>query len=107
MLETTGSRGSGRSYRTPVNGFRTPHGQVIALTYGTDSDWPKNVLAAGGGTVLTRGTAVPLTRPQLTHTPRHPSTPAPVRVALRLIGVSATTSSSARAGKPSRPAPNY
>ena len=82
----TGRR-SGRSYRTPVNAFRAPDGYVIALTYGPDSDWPKNVLAAGGCTLLTRGTAVPLAGPRLIHTQRHPSIPAPVQAVLRLIGV--------------------
>ena len=82
----TGRR-SGRSYRTPVNVFRTPRGYVIALTYGPDSDWAKNVLAAGGCTLLTRGRAVPLTGPRRVHTQRHPSIPAPVAVALRLLGV--------------------
>jgi deazaflavin-dependent oxidoreductase (nitroreductase family) len=83
----TGRR-SGRSYRTPVNAFRTPGGYVIALTYGPDSDWPKNVLAAGGCTLLTRGRTVPLTNPRRIHTERHSSIPAPVRVVLRLLGVS-------------------
>src|SRR5215207_6831672 len=82
----TGRR-SGRPYRTPVNAFRAPDGYVIALTYGPDSDWPKNVLAAGGCILLTRGTAVPLTGPRLVHTQRHPSIPAPVGAILRLIGV--------------------
>jgi deazaflavin-dependent oxidoreductase (nitroreductase family) len=82
----TGRR-SGRSYRTPVNAFRGPDGYVIALTYGPDSDWPKNVLAADGCILLTRGTAVPLTGPRLVHTQRHPSIPVPVQVVLRLIDV--------------------
>jgi deazaflavin-dependent oxidoreductase (nitroreductase family) len=80
-------RASGRSYRTPVNAFRTPRGYVVALTYGPDSDWPKNVLAAGGCTLLTRGAALRLVGPRLVHTRRHPSIPAPVRAVLRLIGV--------------------
>ena len=83
----TGRR-SGRSYRTPVNAFRTQDGYVIALTYGADSDWPKNVLAAGGCTLLTRGAAVPLTDPQLVRTADHRSIPAPVRLVLRLLQVS-------------------
>lgn len=41
-------RRSGSLYRTPVNVFRTPAGFLIALTYGQDSGWVKNVLAAGG-----------------------------------------------------------
>jgi len=82
----TGRR-SGRAYRTPVNAFRAPHGYVIALTYGADSDWSKNVLAAGGCTLLTRGAAVPLTNARLVHTDRHPAIPAPVRALLRRLGV--------------------
>src|SRR5438270_10605225 len=41
-------RKSGRTYRTPVNVFRTRDGFRIALTYGAESDWVRNVLAAGG-----------------------------------------------------------
>jgi deazaflavin-dependent oxidoreductase (nitroreductase family) len=82
----TGRR-SGRAYRTPVNAFRTPTGYVIALTYGTDSDWLRNVVAAGGCELLTRGRAVPLTDPRLVHVERHAPVPRFVRVVLRLIHV--------------------
>lgn len=82
----TGRR-SGRSYRTPVNAFRTPAGYVIALTYGPDSDWTRNVLAAGGCDLLTRGRTVGLTGPRVVHAERHGTLPAPVRAVLRLIGV--------------------
>src|ERR1700686_3590454 len=40
-------RKSGRVYRTPVNIFRAPDGFLIALTYGRESEWVKNVMAAG------------------------------------------------------------
>ena len=80
-------RRSGRSYRTPVTVFRTPRGYVIGLVYGADSDWPKNVLAAGGCTLLTRGAAVPLTAPRRVHAGHHPSIPAPARAVLRMLGV--------------------
>ena len=40
-------RRSGRAYRTPVLAFRTGRGVVVALTYGPDVDWLRNVLAAG------------------------------------------------------------
>ena len=39
-------RKSGRVYRTPVNVFRTSEGFLIALTYGRESEWVKNVMAA-------------------------------------------------------------
>jgi hypothetical protein len=41
-------RKSGKVYRTPVNVFRVPDGFIIALTYSSQSEWVKNVLAAGG-----------------------------------------------------------
>jgi hypothetical protein len=41
-------RKSGRVYRTPINVFRVSNGFVIALTYSSQCEWVKNVLAAGG-----------------------------------------------------------
>jgi deazaflavin-dependent oxidoreductase (nitroreductase family) len=41
-------RKSGREYRTPVKVFRRGAEYVITLPYGADSDWVKNVVAAGG-----------------------------------------------------------
>jgi deazaflavin-dependent oxidoreductase (nitroreductase family) len=58
-------RRSGRSYETPVQVFPTGDGYVIALTYGPDADWTKNVLAAGGCELRTRGATVRLTEPRL------------------------------------------
>lgn len=61
-------RKSGKQYRTPVNVFPRPGGRyVIALTYGPDTDWVKNVVAAGGCTLVTRGSQVRLTTPRLFH----------------------------------------
>src|SRR4051812_50111715 len=42
-------RRSGRVRQTPVNLFRDGDRYVIALTYGADSQWVRNVLAAGAG----------------------------------------------------------
>ena len=47
-------RRTGRAYVTPVVAFRSGEGLAIALTYGTGTDWARNVLAAGGAT-LRRG----------------------------------------------------
>jgi deazaflavin-dependent oxidoreductase (nitroreductase family) len=58
-------RRTGRAYRTPVNVFPAATGYVIALTYGPDTDWVKNVLAAGGCELLTGGHAVRLSAPRL------------------------------------------
>ena len=48
-------RTSGRQYRTPVNVFRRGDRYIIALTYGPNADWVRNVLADGGCTLETRG----------------------------------------------------
>ncbi|HEY4464819.1 MAG TPA: nitroreductase family deazaflavin-dependent oxidoreductase, partial [Streptosporangiaceae bacterium] len=46
-LVVHGGRRSGRRYETPVNVFPGEDGYVLALTYGPDTDWVKNVMAAG------------------------------------------------------------
>ena len=81
-------RKSGREYRTPVNVFRRGDRYVIALTYGPDSDWVRNVQAAGKCSLVTRGRLLDLTQPRLFHDDRRLAVPAPVRVILRLVGVS-------------------
>jgi deazaflavin-dependent oxidoreductase (nitroreductase family) len=60
-------RRSGRLYQTPVSVFAAEGGYVLALTYGPDTDWVKNVLAAGGCELRTRGRAVQLVCPRLFH----------------------------------------
>lgn len=61
-------RRSGKQYRTPVNVFPRPGGRyVLALTYGSDTDWLKNVMAAGGCELLTRGRQIRLAGPRLFH----------------------------------------
>jgi deazaflavin-dependent oxidoreductase (nitroreductase family) len=79
-------RTSGRVYRTPVNVFRAPEGFLIALTYGRESEWVKNVLAAGGCEVETRGVGYRLSAPAIVHDPTRRRFPLFVRIALRLIG---------------------
>jgi deazaflavin-dependent oxidoreductase (nitroreductase family) len=81
-------RRSGRAYRTPVNLFRRPGGVVIALTYGPDSDWVRNVLAADGCTVETRGHTLQLRSPRLIHDERRRCMPPVLRPIGRLGGVS-------------------
>src|SRR3954451_20621221 len=48
-------RRSGRQYETPLILARVPGGFVAELTYGPDVDWYKNVVAAGGCTVVHHG----------------------------------------------------
>jgi deazaflavin-dependent oxidoreductase (nitroreductase family) len=80
-------RRSGREYRTPVNTFRRGDEYVFALTYGPASDWVKNVEAAGGCTMQTRGRSVRLTTPRRFTDPNRSPVPRPVRPILRLIDV--------------------
>jgi len=48
-------RRSGRECRTPVMVFRRGGRCVLALPYGSESDWVRNTLAAGGCDLVTRG----------------------------------------------------
>ena len=80
-------RRSGRTFRTPVNLFRDGGHYVIALTYGRDSQWVQNALAAGGIDVETRGRHVHLGAPQVVHDPSRSLIPPPARWILRLAGV--------------------
>lgn len=80
-------RKSGRMYRTPVNVFRTDDGYRVALTYGTESDWVKNVLAAGTCEIETRGQRVHLSHPRLETDARTRWAPLPVRFVLSRMNV--------------------
>jgi deazaflavin-dependent oxidoreductase (nitroreductase family) len=81
----TGRR-SGTRYETPVNVFTRDDGFVIALTYGVQSDWVQNVIAAGGCELVTRGRRRRLERPEIVHDERRDLAPPVVRHVLRLIG---------------------
>ena len=48
-------RHSGRDFRTPVMAFPTDSGFVIALTYGRNVDWVKNLIASDGGIIEYKG----------------------------------------------------
>jgi deazaflavin-dependent oxidoreductase (nitroreductase family) len=50
-------RRSGKTYETPLIVAPIHGGFMIELTYGPDVDWHKNVVAAGGCTVIRRGQA--------------------------------------------------
>jgi len=82
---TNVGRKSGRLYRTPVNVFRAPDGFLIALTYGRDSGWVKNVLAAGGCQLETRRVLYQLSAPIIVHDPTRRRFPPVVRIVLGLI----------------------
>ncbi|MEU2255054.1 nitroreductase family deazaflavin-dependent oxidoreductase [Nocardia xishanensis] len=56
-------RRSGRAYRTPVWVFEDDGVYRIALTYGRDAEWVKNVLAAGVFELDAKGHTVTLRDP--------------------------------------------
>ena len=80
-------RRSGRRYRTPVNVFPDGDGYLIALTYGPGTDWVKNVMAAGGCELQTRGRTVRLVSPRLYHDETRRGIRPVERRILRAIGV--------------------
>jgi deazaflavin-dependent oxidoreductase (nitroreductase family) len=86
MITHVGRR-TGRTYRTPLNVFRSGDEYVFALTYGTDVEWVRNVLAAGHCDVEIRGRTIRLTAPRLINDPSRRRMPTPVRQFLGLIGV--------------------
>jgi len=80
-------RRSGRRYQTPVNVFRSGNDYIIALTYGPQTDWVKNVLAAGGCELRTRGQTIPLGSPRLFHDQSRSNIRPLERQALRILNV--------------------
>ena len=79
-------RKSGKVYRTPINVFRASNGFIIALTYSSQSEWVKNVLAAGGCELQTRGKKYQLSAPNVMRDPTRRRFPIPVRLVLRIVG---------------------
>ena len=62
-----------------MNVFREPNGFLIALTYGRECEWVRNVLAAGGCQLETR-------RVSIVHDPTRRRFPRFVRMILGIIG---------------------
>jgi deazaflavin-dependent oxidoreductase (nitroreductase family) len=80
-------RTSGKTYHTPMNVIRDGDDYVFALTYGSDVQWAKNVLANGRAELRTRDITVPLTDPVLFVDPARRLMPRPVRLFLGFQGV--------------------
>ena len=97
-------RRSGKAYRTPMNVFRHGDEWVFALTYGSDVQWVKNVLAAGEATLEIRRRKIRLVDPELFVDPERRLMPVPVRQVLGLMRVSEFLRMRA-AAPPGRPGP--
>ncbi|ACQ79191.1 conserved hypothetical protein [Beutenbergia cavernae DSM 12333] len=80
-------RTSGARYDLPINVFVRGDRYVFALTYGSDTDWLKNVLAQGGAAITTRGRVVALTRPRVYTDVERRDVPAVPRWILGRVGV--------------------
>ena len=81
-------RRSGRLYETPIIAMPVEGGFVIELTYGYDVDWHKNVLAAGGCTMVWHGKeyVIDEIEPLAAETGRA-AFPPPLRIVLRILGM--------------------
>ena len=87
LLTYTG-RTTGRTYHTPINVFRHGNHYVFALTYGSESQWVKNVIAAGGCRMRRMGRDVRLVEPELIVDPTISLMPWPLRFFLgRMVRV--------------------
>jgi deazaflavin-dependent oxidoreductase (nitroreductase family) len=58
-------RTSGREYETPVHAVPTGDGFAVALPYGSNSDWVKNVRARGRAVIIQDGNEYRVDQPML------------------------------------------
>lgn len=79
-------RTSGNHYDTPVNVFRHDDGYLFALTYGLAS-WVRNVMAADGCSITTKGRTIELSDPHPYTDPERKDIPIPARWVLGWIDV--------------------
>jgi deazaflavin-dependent oxidoreductase (nitroreductase family) len=81
-------RKTGRAYATPVAARRIPGVFVIALAFGAQVDWYRNLVAAGGATIRWRGRTYRVSAPERIDAETALGTFLPIqRVALRIGGV--------------------
>ncbi|PSL01120.1 deazaflavin-dependent oxidoreductase (nitroreductase family) [Haloactinopolyspora alba] len=78
-------RRTGRTYRTVVLAYRRGDTLVIALTYG-ETDWSRNVAAAGHAEVTRRGRTQTITRPRVVTSSRRGDLPPGTRWTARVFG---------------------
>src|SRR5215213_2376019 len=58
-------RRTGKTYQTPVWAAPTEDGFVIAIVYGTGTDWLKNVVGGGDAAIVHRGHVYRVGRPEI------------------------------------------
>jgi deazaflavin-dependent oxidoreductase (nitroreductase family) len=78
-------RRSGKTFETPIIAKPVRGGFVIALTYGSDVDWYRNVMSAGGAIMRWQGKEHAVGKPEpLASKVAMPLFPLPLRLILRL-----------------------
>ncbi len=60
-------RTSGREYETPIGAIATEDGFVVALPYGANADWLKNLLASGSASIVNEGSTYRVDQPEVVH----------------------------------------
>ncbi len=78
-------RKSGKTFRTPLWAFRRQDGFVIALTYGPEADWVRNVISAGGCELETRRRRYQVGDPRVYRDENATDMPAFIRFMLRRV----------------------
>ena len=58
-------RTTGRAYETPVQAVLSDDGFVIALPYGLNTDWLKNVVTSGSATIVHEGSTYQVDQPEI------------------------------------------
>ncbi|MCI4674502.1 nitroreductase/quinone reductase family protein [Candidatus Mycolicibacterium alkanivorans] len=64
VVHHTGRR-SGKHFATPVVADRVGDRFIVPLPYGTQVDWLRNVLTAGGARITTKGQTFDVTAPEI------------------------------------------
>jgi len=81
-------RKSGRMFATPIAVAATGDAFVIPLPWGERTDWCRNIVAAGGGTIRYRGSDYLVRDPQVVSVDVARSAfPAPIRAIIPLTGI--------------------
>jgi deazaflavin-dependent oxidoreductase (nitroreductase family) len=87
-LLTHVGRRSGRVYQTSLGTNPYGDGFVLPLGYGPQTDWYRNLMAAGAGTLAWKERTYQLERPELISGPAAMRAwPIPSRILLRLTGI--------------------
>lgn len=61
-------RKSGKAYKVPLDAHAVTGGYIFILMYGADSDWVKNILAAGSAQLTIDGEEIDLVSPRVIDT---------------------------------------